>query len=145
MRGISGYPGRLLLDPILPPYPPNTTSPVNGLGERWPRSRVATSSSACLPIRSSSQCITSREAGRQCGAGSSESMVPIVMGVSPQPFSTLPKNPLLPRLLKKVQMQGGAPGTHPEDGRPIPRMGTPQMGLFQQPARDNPLPQAAWA
>ena len=26
------------------------------------------------------------------------------------------KNPLSPRLLKKVQMQGGAPGAHPEDG-----------------------------
>jgi len=38
------------------------------------------------------------------------------------------KNPFSPRLLKKVQMQGGAPGTHPQDG-------SPQMGLFQQPAR----------
>jgi len=26
------------------------------------------------------------------------------------------KNSFTPRLLKKVQMQGGAPGTHPQDG-----------------------------
>jgi hypothetical protein len=26
------------------------------------------------------------------------------------------KNPFSRRLLKKAQMQGGAPGTHPEDG-----------------------------
>jgi hypothetical protein len=26
------------------------------------------------------------------------------------------KNPFSPRLLKKVQMQGGVPGTHPQDG-----------------------------
>ena len=28
------------------------------------------------------------------------------------------KNSFTPRLLKKVQMQGGAPGTHPQDGHP---------------------------
>jgi hypothetical protein len=39
------------------------------------------------------------------------------------------KNSLLPRLLKKVQMQGGEPGTHPEDG-------CRQMGLFQQPDKE---------
>ena len=61
------------------------------------------------------------------------------------------KNPFSTRLLKKVQMQGGAPGTHPEDGcrceaylvRTSQRRasagvptegGSPQMGLFQQPA-----------
>jgi hypothetical protein len=43
----------------------------------------------------------------------------------------MPKNPFSPRLLKKVQMQGGAPGTHPKDG-------CLQMGLFQQPASFNP-------
>jgi predicted heme/steroid binding protein len=42
------------------------------------------------------------------------------------------KNSLLPRLLKKVQMQGGAPGTHPEDG-------CPQVGLFQQPVKRFPM------
>ena len=31
-------------------------------------------------------------------------------------FKRLLKNLLLPRLLKKVQMQGGAPGTRPQDG-----------------------------
>jgi len=36
-------------------------------------------------------------------------------------FNTLLKNSLLPRLLKKVQVQGGV--TH--------QMGTRQMGLFQ--------------
>jgi hypothetical protein len=56
------------------------------------------------------------------------------------------KNPFSPRLLKKVQMQGGAPGTHPQDGcrceaylvrTPQRRASapTPQMGLFQQPAK----------
>ena len=56
------------------------------------------------------------------------------------------KNPSSPRLLKNVQMQGGAPGTHPQDGcrceaylvrTPQRRASapTPQMGLFQQPAR----------
>jgi hypothetical protein len=30
----------------------------------------------------------------------------------------MPKNPFSPRLLKKVQVQGGTPGTHPEDGHP---------------------------
>ena len=62
------------------------------------------------------------------------------------------KNPFSPRRLKKVQMQGGAPGTHPQDGcrceaylvrtsqrrtsaRGTHRGGSPQMGLFQQPAR----------
>jgi len=62
----------------------------------------------------------------------------------------MPKNPLSPRLLKRVQMQGGAPGTHPEDGcrceadlvrtsqrrasAAVPTEGgSPQMGLFQQP------------
>ena len=62
------------------------------------------------------------------------------------------KNPLSPRLLKKVQMQGGAPCTHPpgwvqvrgvlssyvaaprERGGTHPKDGSPQMGLFQQPA-----------
>ena len=50
------------------------------------------------------------------------------------------------RLLKKVQMQGDAPGTHPQDGcrceaylvrTPQRRASapTPQMGLFQQPAK----------
>ena len=61
--------------------------------------------------------------------------------------SRMLKNPSSPRLLKKVQMQGGAPGTHPQDGcrceaylvrTPQRRASapTPQMGLFQQPARD---------
>src|SRR5574337_130792 len=62
------------------------------------------------------------------------------------------KNPFSPRLLKKVQMQGGVPDTHPQDGcrcetylvRTSQRRasagvptegGSPQMGLFQQPAR----------
>ena len=30
--------------------------------------------------------------------------------------SRMLKNSFTPRLLKKVQMQGGAPGTHPQDG-----------------------------
>ncbi len=64
------------------------------------------------------------------------------------------KNPFSPRLLKKVQMQGGAPGTHLEDGcrceaylvRTSQRRastgvptegGSLQMGLFQQPASAN--------
>ena len=55
------------------------------------------------------------------------------------------KNSFSPRLLKKVQMQGGV--THPSDGYPgpseayfavrrneCPSAPTPQMGLFQQPA-----------
>jgi hypothetical protein len=63
------------------------------------------------------------------------------------------KDSFSPRLLKKVQMQGGAPGTHPEgwvqvrgvlSGTPQRRASAPgtrpedgcqQMGLFQQPAR----------
>jgi hypothetical protein len=56
------------------------------------------------------------------------------------------KNSLLPRLVKKAQMQGGTPGTHPQDGcrceaylvRTSQRRvsaPTPQMGLFQQPVR----------
>ena len=60
--------------------------------------------------------------------------------------SRILKNPFSPRLLKKVQMQGGAPGTHPQDGcrceaylvrTPQRRASapTPQMGLFQQPVR----------
>src|SRR3989338_5672808 len=67
------------------------------------------------------------------------------------------KNPLFPRLLKKVQMQGGVPGTHPQDGcrceaylvctsqrRASPP--TPQMGLFQQPAKTNrPTPKKGTA
>jgi len=49
------------------------------------------------------------------------------------------KNPFFPRLLKKVQMQGGTPKAERGvlevrrsewQGAP-----TPQMGLFQQPAR----------
>ena len=67
------------------------------------------------------------------------------------------KGPLSPRLLKKVQMQGGV--THPADGYPARREaylrrtsqrrasagaptagGSPQMGLFQQSANRNPHP-----
>jgi len=51
---------------------------------------------------------------------------------TPPGSNRLPKNLLLARLLKKVQMQGGAPGTHPPGWAPI-RMGTRQLGLFQQP------------
>ena len=68
------------------------------------------------------------------------------------PSNGILKSPFSPRLLKKVQMQGGAPGTHPPDGcrceaylvRTSQRRasvgeptagGSPQMGLFQQPAR----------
>jgi len=60
----------------------------------------------------------------------------------------MPKNSVLLRLLKKVQMsfdrlrtpsavegQGGRGSTRPEDGPPILKMGTRQMGLFQRPAR----------
>jgi len=63
-----------------------------------------------------------------------------------QKISRMLKNPFSPRLLKKVQMQGGAPGTHPQDGcrceaymvrTPQRRASapTPQMGLFEQPAK----------
>jgi hypothetical protein len=66
--------------------------------------------------------------------------------------SRMLKNPLTGRLFKKAQMQGGAPGTHPEDGcrreaylprtsqrrasarGTHPQDGSRQMGLFQQPA-----------
>jgi len=63
------------------------------------------------------------------------------------------KNPFSTRLLKKVQLQGGTPGTHPEDGcrceaylvrtsqRRASARGTHQRwvsvdGPFQQPARN---------
>jgi KipI family sensor histidine kinase inhibitor len=95
-----------------------------------------------------------------------------MLSASRRLISRLLENALLARLLKQVQMQGGAPGTRPpgwppirmgtrceaylvrtpqrrasapgadpEDGRPIPRMGTPPVGLFQQPvmARWTPL------
>ena len=74
-------------------------------------------------------------------------------------LSRMPKNQLSPRLLKKVQMQGGVthpsgwvPGGvrgvltpyvaspreragYPSGGWAPIRMGTRQMGVFQQPAR----------
>jgi len=76
----------------------------------------------------------------------------------PERFDRLLKNPLLARLLKKVQMQGGtrSDGYPPQVGAGVlgsyaaaPReraeypsegwapigMGTRQMGLFQQPTR----------
>ena len=52
--------------------------------------------------------------------------------------SRMPKNSFSLRLLKKVQLQGGAPGTH-RRWAPI-GMGTRQMGLFQQPASGSRVP-----
>ena len=52
-------------------------------------------------------------------------------------ISRMLKNPFSPRLLKKVEMQGGGPGTHPQDGCRCEAylVRTPQIGLFQQPVR----------
>lgn len=42
------------------------------------------------------------------------------------------EGPFPPRLLNRAQMRGGKPGPHPQDG-------SPQMGSFQQPAREGAI------
>jgi hypothetical protein len=73
-------------------------------------------------------------------------MFPLCVLTIFDPISERLNNSLFLRLPRKVQMQGGAPGTHPEDGcrreaylarTPQRRASEPtlQVGLFQQPNR----------
>ena len=72
--------------------------------------------------------------------------VPATRPLQQGPSSRMLNNPYSPRLLKKVQMQGGT--THPTDGYPgaergvlevrrseCPSVPTQQMGFFEQPAK----------